>query len=217
MVNAHAVLLAGGAGRRLGGTDKALLDRAGRTLLDHWATALAERGVSGVVVGPQHLSRHLTPHLRLTREDPPLSGPAAAVCAGVRALPPANSEDASEAVLLFAVDMVNPGPLLDWLVEWLPVLQGTGEQAVVPRDAEGRFQMLSSAVGRAWLQQRVDRLLPGEEVGQSLRWLLDGAQTAHPVLPYDLSGDVDTPEDARRHSVSYSHDRPGGGSPPRPA
>jgi molybdenum cofactor guanylyltransferase len=211
MTGAHAVLLAGGAGSRLGGTDKALLEHAGRTLLGHWTAALAERGVSGVVVGPQHLNRHLTPHLRLTREDPPLSGPAAAVCAGVRALPPADPEDARAAVLLLAVDMVNPRPLLDWLLDWLPVLHRTGEEAVVPRDAEGRFQMLSSAVSRAWLQQRVDRLLPGQEVGQSLRWLLSGAHTAHPVLPDDLGGDVDTPDDARRLSINYSPELPGGG------
>ncbi|TLP80052.1 molybdenum cofactor guanylyltransferase [Nesterenkonia sphaerica] len=201
MSSVHAVLLAGGAGSRLEGRDKALLIRQGRTLLDHWTAALDERGVTGVVVGPAHLRPHLPVHLRLTREQPPLSGPAAAVCAGVRALPPAATDEPDAAVLLLSVDTVDPGPLLDWLRPRLPVLRPDGHDAVVPQDAHGRLQMLSCAVRLAWLGQRVERLEPSQAAGKSLRWLIDGVSAAHPVLPSEMGNDVDTAEDARRHSI----------------
>ncbi|GFZ78230.1 NTP transferase domain-containing protein [Nesterenkonia alkaliphila] len=192
----QAVLLAGGAGTRLGGADKALLIHRGRTLLEHWGAALAERGVGTAVVGGEHLRPQLPAGFRLTREDPPLSGPAAAVCAGVRALPPVEGTPA-HTVLLLSVDTVDPGPLLDWLAGWLPPVSAAGEQATVPRDREGRFQMLSAAVSGAWLRRRVAALSPGQETGQSLRWLLKGARTVHPVLPAGLGRDVDDHQDAR--------------------
>ena len=201
MTRAHAVLLAGGAGSRLGGADKALLRRKGRTLLDHWVSALADRELPSVVVGPGHLRAHLPGQFLLTREDPPRTGPAAAVCAGVRALNHSARPTSGEAVLLLSVDTVAPGPLLDWLLDWLPALSDTGEQAIIPRDGGETFQMLSSAVSRPWLGNRVERLAPGEETDQSLRWLLRPARTMHPVLPPDLAGDVDTEDDARRYDV----------------
>ncbi|WP_150461854.1 molybdenum cofactor guanylyltransferase [Nesterenkonia ebinurensis] len=199
----QAVLLAGGAGTRLGGADKALLVRHGRTLLEHWTAALAQRQVGGVVVGGEHLRRHLPEGFLLTRETPPLSGPAAAVCAGVRALPDPSAgvsvpeaAEQQDALLLLAVDTVDPGPLLDWLAGWLSLLSAAEEQAVVPRDRAGRFQMLGSAVSGSWLRRRVSELAPGEESGQSLRWLLGRARSVHPVLPDGLGRDVDLPEDA---------------------
>ena len=45
-----AIVLAGGAGRRLGGADKAALDVGGRTLLERALAAVS--GVPTVVVGP---------------------------------------------------------------------------------------------------------------------------------------------------------------------
>ncbi|NLS08976.1 NTP transferase domain-containing protein [Nesterenkonia sp. MY13] len=209
-----AVLLAGGAGSRLGGADKALLRRDGRSLLRHWTEALAERGIGGVVVGPENLGALLPAEgFSLTREDPPLAGPAAGVCAGVRALveeaPVAGQQRTDDgAVLLLSVDTVEPAPLLDWLIDWLPALRTeqnpSGEEAIVPRDAEGRFQMLCSMISTDWLSARVQQLSPGEENGQSLRWLLAGARTAHPVLPAGLNRDVDTPEDAAELGVELA-------------
>lgn len=200
----RAVLLAGGTGSRLGGADKALLVSDGRTLLGHWADALARYGVGGVVVGPEHLSRHLPETLLLTREDPPLTGPAAAVCAGVRTLDETLLAGPDDVLLLLAVDVVNPAALLGWLHHWLPPLSRAAEQAVVPRDRQGRFQMLGSALNHRWLSRRVAGLSRGEETGQSLRWLLKGARTAHPVLPAGLGLDVDTPEDALRLDVDWT-------------
>lgn len=196
-----AVLLAGGAGSRLGGADKALLSSGGRTLLEHWTDALTEYGIGGVVVGPEHLRGQLPDAFLLTREDPPLAGPAAAAHAGMLALDDTVSAGPGDVVLLLAVDVVNPAALLGWLLDWLPPLSRAGEEAVVPRDQQGQFQMLSSAVSRSWLSRRVAGLSRAKVEGQSLRWLLEGARTAHPVLPEGMGLDVDTPEDARRLDV----------------
>ena len=84
--NLAAVLLAGGEGRRLGGTDKARLRRGAKTLLQHWVAALEKRGIPVAVVGPAHLRAELPQDALLTREDPPLGGPAAAARAGLLAL-----------------------------------------------------------------------------------------------------------------------------------
>ena len=67
-----AVILTGGTGVRLGGVDKASIEIAGQTLLEHALTATAVAD-EVVVVGPQvPTSRPVT----WTREDPPGGGPA---------------------------------------------------------------------------------------------------------------------------------------------
>lgn len=77
-----AVILTGGTGVRLGGVDKASIEIAGRTLLEHALTATAVAD-EVVVVGPQvPTSRPVT----WTREDPPGGGPAAGLLAGLDAL-----------------------------------------------------------------------------------------------------------------------------------
>jgi molybdopterin-guanine dinucleotide biosynthesis protein A len=78
-----AVVLAGGAGRRLGGVDKAALELGGRTLLDRALEAVAGAD-EVVVVGDPHPA---PPGVRFVREDPPYGGPAAALLAGLAALP----------------------------------------------------------------------------------------------------------------------------------
>ncbi|MFE6711603.1 NTP transferase domain-containing protein [Streptomyces sp. NPDC057695] len=77
-----AVVLAGGAARRLGGADKPGVRVGGRPLLDRVLAACrgAERTV---VVGDPRPTVH---PVRWTREDPPGGGPLAALDAGVRAL-----------------------------------------------------------------------------------------------------------------------------------
>ncbi|MBS1848404.1 MAG: NTP transferase domain-containing protein, partial [Actinobacteria bacterium] len=74
-----AIVLAGGRGSRLGGMSKADLVVGGRRLLDGVLDALRECAPC-VVVGP--LDTTVSAGVLLTREDPPFSGPAAAVAAG---------------------------------------------------------------------------------------------------------------------------------------
>ncbi|MFJ4874218.1 DUF6457 domain-containing protein [Streptomyces sp. NPDC088745] len=82
-MSAHAydaVVLSGGAGRRLGGVDKAAVRIGGRTLLARVLTACEGAGTTVVVGGRHATARPVT----WAREDPPGGGPLAALAAGVR-------------------------------------------------------------------------------------------------------------------------------------
>ncbi|WP_296136876.1 NTP transferase domain-containing protein [uncultured Tessaracoccus sp.] len=76
-----AVVLAGGTGRRLGGIDKARLKVDGVRLLDRVLTACAGARTT-VVVGPVEAPDGVL----VTREDPPGTGPAAGIVAGLDAI-----------------------------------------------------------------------------------------------------------------------------------
>lgn len=77
-----AIVLAGGHGSRLGGTDKAAIDIDGQLLIDHVYAAVADCAPL-VAVGPSSLAR---PGVTVVREDPPFGGPAAGVGAGLDVL-----------------------------------------------------------------------------------------------------------------------------------
>jgi len=83
------VILAGGAGERLGGVSKADLLLGGRRLLDHILDDLAA-GRAGVplgrvvVVAPDSVA--VPAGVSRTLEDPPGGGPAAGICAGLELL-----------------------------------------------------------------------------------------------------------------------------------
>ena len=92
-----AVVLAGGAGERLGGVSKADVDLAGERLLDRVLTATTG-ATRTVVVGDVDVPEGV---LR-TVEEPPRSGPAAGIVAGLRAL--AAAGDPAPWVLVLATD-----------------------------------------------------------------------------------------------------------------
>lgn len=89
-----AVVLAGGAGRRLGGVDKAAVPVGGRPLLDRVLTACAGAGTTVVVGGRRATARPVT----WAREEPPGGGPLAALGAGVR-------ETGARLVVVLSVDL----------------------------------------------------------------------------------------------------------------
>lgn len=93
-----AIILAGGKGSRLGGVRKADLRVGGKRLLDHVLEAAAQCEPR-IVVGYEDLE--VPRGVRLTREDPPGSGPAAGVAAGVRLL----EDDETAWVLTLACDL----------------------------------------------------------------------------------------------------------------
>lgn len=217
------MLLAGGGGRRLGGVDKARLRRGERTLLDHWTAELLRRHIPAVVVGPEELRADLPPQVLLTREDPPLGGPAAAVRAGMVALeqagllsgaepietepietgsaearPTAAGSAAAPRILLAAVDVVDPAPLLDWL---LAQPQQAGSHAVIPQDSTGRRQLLASLIPERALRARAHEITAAQTEGRPLRIMLEHIEAVHPQMPEGLGADVDTPEDAYRLDV----------------
>ncbi|WP_424212860.1 NTP transferase domain-containing protein [Streptomyces sp. BI20] len=127
-----AVVLAGGAARRLSGADKPGLPVGGRTLLDRVLAACPGAGRT-VVVG----SRRATGRpVRWTREDPPGGGPVAALWAGLR-------EVRAPWVLVLSADL----PFLDPATTGA-LLRAAADPAVegaVLRDADGRDQPLVAA------------------------------------------------------------------------
>lgn len=182
MTGIGAILLAGGAGSRLGGVDKAALGLDGGTLLDRALAAL--RGTRTVVVGPP---RGL-PDVREVREEPPRSGPAAAVVAGLTALPEVDE------VLLLAVDLPR-------LPEALPLLLAapSGPDGVIVVDADGRAQWLLGRYRAQALRDAAAAL--GDPAGRPLRALVGALDLAILRLPPGLGLDVDTVADARRAGV----------------
>ncbi|WP_433536262.1 molybdenum cofactor guanylyltransferase [Micromonospora sp. CA-249363] len=79
-----AVVLAGGAARRMGGVDKAALPIGGRSMRDRVLAAVGD-AAPRVLVGP---GDGVPDGVRVTREDPPGGGPVAAMAAGLALLDP---------------------------------------------------------------------------------------------------------------------------------
>ena len=209
-----AVVLAGGRSSRLGGRPKALLQLDGSTLLRR--TLEAVRGAGRIaVVGPDDLLAEMdifrrsvasAPRVLLTREDPPFSGPAAGIAAGVQALAADDDGGARRRApftLLLACDM----PLLAGLPElllggaagapeaklWIPVdAAGKRQQLACCADSAALAAALQEAEGAAWL------------AGQPVRRLL----AALPAVELQLeraglhTSDVDTWQDAGRFGIA---------------
>ncbi len=141
-----ALVLAGGAGSRLGGVDKPALRIDGRSLLDRALDAVAPART--VVVGP---ARELPDYVGQVREDPPGSGPAAAIAAGLRfADPLPGSRVAVLAADLPAISRVG--------MAWLAIALGTDPDradGAVLVDRQGRRQHLVSLWHEAALRRAV--------------------------------------------------------------
>lgn len=133
------VVLAGGAGRRLGGVDKAMVKVAGTTMLDRVLAAVSPLCESVIVVGPP---RPTTARGVLFVDDPvPGGGPVPAVQAGLAAA------GDSEVVFLLAVDL----PLLETrdLARLLAELDASpGVDAVTAADDRGLPNPLLAACRR---------------------------------------------------------------------
>ncbi|WP_245984122.1 NTP transferase domain-containing protein [Streptomyces tateyamensis] len=184
-----AVVLAGGAARRLGGADKPRLVVGGRSMLDRVLAACSGAG-QVVVVGPGSGGA-----VRWTREQPPGGGPVAAVAAGL-----AVEGVTAPVLLLLAADLpFLDRPTLDRLAAAV-----TGEvQAAVLVDAAGRAQPLAGAYRRDALCAALAAL--GEPGGQPLRRLVGGLRTVELPDPQRVAVDCDTwPElaEARRRAGS---------------
>lgn len=174
-----ALVLAGGAARRLGGVDKPGLPVGGRTLLDRVLAACADAGTT-VVVGPERATERSG--LRWTREDPPGGGPVAAVAAGLRYV-------TAEYVLLLAADLpFLDGRTVNRLLDALPEHDGA-----LLVDAGGRDQPLAAAYRTAALRSALAGL--GDPAGLPLRRLLGPLRLARLADPDGVSYDCDTWED----------------------
>ncbi|MGW4443639.1 NTP transferase domain-containing protein [Streptomyces sp. NPDC004682] len=140
-----AVVLAGGAARRLGGADKPGVRVGGRPLLDRVLAACAGAAGTVVVAEPRPTARPV----RWTREEPPGAGPVAALDAGLRLT------DAACAVVLSAdLPFLDEGTVLRLLTE----LRESGADAALLTDADGRDQPLVAAYRTAALREALDAL-----------------------------------------------------------
>lgn len=177
-----ALVLAGGAARRLDGADKPALRVGGRTLLDRVLAACPDAAAT-VVVGPERPTER--GGLRWCREEPPGGGPVAGVAAGL-------AEVTAEVVLLLAADL----PFLDRAAV-ARLLDGlSGHDGALLVDADGRDQPLAGAYRTAALRARLDEL--GPPAGLPLRRLL-GPLRLHRLPDPDATAlDCDTWDDLAR-------------------
>ena len=183
-----AIVLAGGRGLRLGGTDKAALPVRGRTALDLLLEQLpAEAPV--IVAGP---SRPTVRSVHFAEEPVPFQGPVAGIAAAV-------ADVETDHVVVMAVDAPLSGALALPLLERLAGAPDRSIDAVVAVDAEGRPQPLCSAWRARGLRRALESLPTVD--GAAMRSLLAQAHVAEWPVPDEQHHrllDIDTPADLDR-------------------
>ncbi|MEV4400150.1 NTP transferase domain-containing protein [Nonomuraea sp. NPDC049607] len=179
-----AVILAGGAARRLGGADKPGLAVGGRPLVER-VVAAASGARRTVVVGP----RRDLPGVLFTREDPPGGGPVPALAAGLREV------DAPWLVLLAGdLPFLTAAHVRELLAAARP---GAGAVMV---DDEGREQWLVGAWPVPELRASLDAY-----AGRSLKGLLGpltGTRLASPGRPWFDCDTMDDLKEARMNVLT---------------
>lgn len=174
-----AIIVAGGAGERLGGVDKALVTVGAHTLLERALDAVHDAS-RVIVVGPP---RPIDTRATFTQEQPPGSGPAAAVAHAVRLV--------SEAVVVvLAVDV----PFATAAV--LRLLAAVdGHEAAMLLDTGGRRQPLIAAYRTTALRARADE---ADWVNRSVRALVEPFDVVDVPGAADEALDCDTADDVAR-------------------
>ena len=199
-----AVVLAGGRSSRLGGVPKAGLLFDGQTLLARTLDAVRSAG-RVAVAGPAELANSLPPappRSFLVREDPPFSGPAAAVGAALNALhdaaETAGSGQAPPWTLVLACDM----PAVAGAVQTLlaEAARGPGE-SIMAQDSSGALQPLAALYRTGDLLRAVKERPDGLE-NLSMFRLLARVQWREVAVPEGSTADVDTWADAGEWGIS---------------
>ncbi|ULR51968.1 NTP transferase domain-containing protein [Streptomyces deccanensis] len=193
-----AVVLAGGAARRLGGTDKPAVRVGGRALLDRVLSACAGAGTTVVVAEPRPTARPVL----WTREEPPGGGPLAALGAGLR-------HTTAPYVVVLSADL----PFLDEgtvgrLLDALMADEGTADGVLVT-DPDGRDQPLVAAYRAEPLRRELARLAAEHDglTGLPLRRLTAALRLTRITDPL-ASFDCDTWDDiaaARARIREHGH------------
>lgn len=177
-----AVVLAGGAGSRLGGLRKPTVAVGGRRLIDISLDALAGAGMTVAVGAAVPTARPVV----WTCEDPPGGGPVAALAAALRLIQAA-------AVVVLAADL----PFItESAVDRLSRERGHAAGAVAI-DGSGRDQPLVACYDTS----RLLAALPDDPRGASMRSILGRLESTGTLRRVDLGGDppvtwdCDTAED----------------------
>ncbi|MEU2063680.1 NTP transferase domain-containing protein [Streptomyces sp. NPDC013455] len=191
-----AVVLAGGAARRLGGADKPGVRVGGRALLDRVLAACADARTTVVVAAPRPTARPV----RWAREEPPGGGPVAALEAGLRLT-------TAEHTVVLSADLPFLRP--DTLGRLLRSLQDTGADGALLSDRGGRDQPLVAAYRSAALRRELAALRTAHEglTGLPLRRLTGALRLTRVPDPL-ASFDCDTWDDiadARARIREHGH------------
>ena len=205
----QALILAGGQSRRLGGVPKAGLLIEGRTLLARTVDAVAavlvdrtgtaEGGIG--VVGPINEVSHWLEGAQsretvlVVQEDPPFSGPAAGIAAGIGALSFEKGH-----VLVLACDMPSAGAVARLLVDALAgCAQGQGVMAV----ADGKKQPLAAIYPLNELHAEAEAARAAHRLeNASVFALVANVNMKELVVPAALTADIDTWADARAQGIA---------------
>lgn len=197
-----AVVLAGGAARRMDGVDKPAQPVGGRPMRDRVLAAVAD-AAPRILVGP---AAGVPADVVISRESPPGGGPVAAAAAGLARLP----ADVDLLALLAADLPLLTGDAVRELLGQLEDEQDGGQPAAGPGgiagvcfvDDAGRRQPLCGVWRVAPLRAAFTRLVTQRPLaGASLRALLHGLAVRE--VPWRGGGpppwfDCDTDEDLRR-------------------
>ncbi len=200
-----AVLLAAGAGSRLGGKPKSLLELGGVPLIMRQLVALSGAGVDEVVVVLGHHAEAIEAAIRhlpitLVHNPAPDEGQASSVRIGLQALSPR-----IDAVMVALADQ----PLITAqdITALISAYRKRGEKSmVVPRvsaadgsTAPGNPVMFDAALREQWLAGSADLTCRNwrEKHPESVQWF--ETDNRH----YRI--DIDTPEDLERFAASTGH------------
>ena len=178
-----AIVLAGGAGRRLGGVDKPAQHVRGESMLERVVTAVGDARLIAVVGPP----RPGVDGVRWCREDPPGGGPVAAIAAGLQ-------QTTAPTVVVLAADL----PWVRGAVRPLLAALDSDVSAgcAVLTDASGRRNPLASAWRRRALDAALDAVAPHE--GARAMTLLDRVRVVEVPDTGGWGDDCDTPADLAR-------------------
>ncbi|MTB87831.1 NTP transferase domain-containing protein [Aeromicrobium sp. zg-629] len=179
----HAIVLAGGRARRLGGRDKLMVRVGGRTLLEGVVATLPHARSVAIVGARRDLE--LDREVLWVREEPPFAGPLHAVAAGLAAL---RTQDDDE-VLILAGDLLRP----DLVVTALS--QGSGARVAV--DPEGRRQW---ACSRARAGDLARALAATPTADAALKAVIGALDPLEVPLTAEAVADLDTPDDLEEYA-----------------
>ena len=189
-----AIVLAGGAARRMGGHDKPMLEVAGRPMLVHVLNAVGGAG-RRIVVGPR---RDIGIEVIWCREEPPGGGPVAAIGA---ALPHVDADT----VLVLAADLPWIAPAVE------PLLGALDDPAVevAMLTSDGRANYLAAAWRTRALSDAIGRTATtAATAGVSMRALVAEVPEALVNLVDDAAhwgDDYDTLADLARARTEGTH------------
>ncbi|KQX07229.1 hypothetical protein ASC59_05395 [Leifsonia sp. Root1293] len=188
-----AVIVAGGRAHRLGGVSKPALVWNGRTLRDRSLDAV---GSARAIVWVGEADPRPDSRVIVAREHPLFGGPAAALGAGLAALP----HPLAPIVVVIAVDLPRIEDAVPVLLDAVATAD-TGGDGVIGVDAAGFRQPLLAAYDSERLEAVV-RTNADSLDGSSLRRLIRDLSLREIALPAGMTADIDTPDDAAYHGIA---------------